>query len=160
MGLVAGILIVVMGIIYIAYQAHREYPGVLTMVSVICVKIFIGLYVIPQLLGIIIPHVNEYVGKAILVLYIIVFIISVIYSLLVLPGKHAREAADESEKIWKEVNALPEPDQATLLSYREALGLPRYPVDDKTMNSAAREAWRRDQYNSRMKAKHKFVVHI
>lgn len=160
MSLVAEILTIIAGIIYIAYQAHKEHPGVLTLISVLCVMMFIGAYVIPQIIGYVILNVSRILGLVLIVLYIIAIIIGAIYWIFILPEKTAREEAKESAEIWKEVNALPEPDQDTLLYYRDALGLPRYPVDNKTLNAAARDAWRRDQYNMRMKKKHRFVVYL
>ena len=159
MGLASAILIIVAGLIYVVAKYEQEHGGTILFVLVIGGGTWLSIYVIPAVLAEI-QYRHRVFGTILIVLYFIVFIAGWIYLIFFAPKKWGQEEMTDEMEIWKEVNALPEPTEEELLQYRAKLGLPTYPRDSKMYNSAARDAWRREQYNIRYKERHKFVTYL
>ena len=156
MGLVAAIFWIIAGIGYLGKQYNEENPGAIGAIAILCaivctvVRIIDGAATWAGELKYNGHPVASFVIMALLFIGIVVLTILWI----VLPRKAWSKDIDDSAKIWEEVMALPEPDIDTLLRYRDKLGLPRVPRKDITMNRAALDAWRKEQYNIRYKERH------
>ena len=154
-----GLLTVLAGIIYIAWQYHKERPGGLTMILISVLAVFIAVVIIPYIITCVITDINLELGVVLFVAYIAGLISLFTYVIFIGRDKWLRENVEEPTKIWEEVNALPDPGIEVLLSYRESLGLPKSPINNDFYNAAAMNAWRRNEFNKRVKEKHKIVAY-
>ena len=158
MDLAVSIILAVAGIVYILWQVHVERKGALSFVFVVGVGFFVFAYLIPAIIVKVSDTVGSDAASIIAFFYIFAICAGGFWLLCFAPDKWKAQEAKDVAEIWKEVNALPLPSQETLQAYKAALRIPLYPIDNNVYNGAALDAWRRDEYNKRYKAKHPFSI--
>lgn len=155
MEMVFGIITFLAGVIYVAYQYHKENPGVFTQIGTVLLIVFgpqaIAMFLITS--TDISLKAKEIVGGIAIAYIIILFIFWMIY--IFDPGKKfAMKDAKMTVDIINEVNALPPPTEEELTRIKVANKLSLDPALKEINDAAAKKLWWNYQYNKRMKERH------
>jgi len=155
--MVFSILIVVAGVVYIAYQYEKEAPGAL---GAIAVMLALGLIPLAAMDSIVSYVASQDSQAAIIVAFIIGLIIVGLlwYFCCIAPKRYTKEVSKEYGDIVSEIEKLPKPTAEELEAVKLRNHIPIVPPNYTPYNDAALSAWWREEFNKRMKERHKILV--
>ena len=151
------ILIVVAGVVYIAYQYERESPGALVAIAVMLAIVLIPLAAMDSIVNYVSSQNSQ---AAVIVAFILGLIILGLlwYFMCIAPKRYKVEVSKEYAEIVSEVEKLPKPTAEELEAVKLRHNIPIVPPNYTTYNDAALREWWKEEYNKRMKERHKILI--